>query len=201
MRNTATLLALRAGAVLFVTATGTAAQAAGAVPRPVPVHGIVDGYTLVRTARQYLGVRYVLGGTTPRAFDCSGFVGYVFKQHGIAVPRTAHEQSALGRRPDEGDLQPGDLLFFYGGEGAQHIAIYIGNDSIIHASSSSRRVKVDKLAGKGKDRSWFGQRLIAVRRLLPAEGTFTIPAWTALTAAAPNEGEDPFSDAGIPWLH
>jgi len=62
-------------------------------------------------------------------------------------------------------------------------------------------VKVDKLAGRGKDRSWFGQRLIAVRRLLPAEGTFTIPAWTALTAAAPNEGEDPFSDAGIPWLH
>ena len=107
MRNTATLLALRAGAVLFVTATGTAAQTAGALPRPVPVHGIVDGYTLVRTARQYLGVRYVLGGTTPRAFDCSGFVGYVFKQHGIAVPRTAHEQSALGRRPDEGDLQPG----------------------------------------------------------------------------------------------
>ena len=200
MRNLATLLALRAGAVLLVTATGAAAQAAEALPRPVSVRGVVDGYTIVSTARRYLGVRYVLGGTTPRAFDCSGFVRYVFESHGIVVPRTAHEQSALGRRPDDGDLQPGDLLFFYGGEGAQHIAIYIGNDSIIHASSSSKHVKVDKLAGKGKDRSWFGQRLIAVRRLLPAEGTFTIPAWTALTAAAPNEGEDPFSDSGLPWL-
>ena len=189
-----------AGAVLFATTTGLAAQAAPAVPRPVTVYGIVDGATVVRTAREYLGVRYVLGGTTPRAFDCSGLIRYVFQRHGIAIPRTAHEQSALGRRPDDGDLQPGDLLFFYGGEGAQHIAIYIGNDSIIHASSSSKRVKVDKLAGSGKERTWFGERLIAVRRLLPAYGTFTIPAWTALTAAGPNEGEDPFDSFSLPKL-
>jgi len=198
MRSLVTPLVLRTGAALCIAASGSAAQAAGAPSRPVPVHGIVDGATLVATARHYLGVRYVLGGTTPRAFDCSGFVRYVFEKHGIEVPRTAHEQSALGQRPDPGDLEPGDLLFFYGGEGAQHIAIYVGNDSIIHASSSFKRVRVDRLDGSGKRRTWFGLRLIAVRRLLPAEGTFTLPPSIALTAAGP--AVDPFESADLPVL-
>src|SRR5271156_1241300 len=91
----------------------------------VAVRGTVDGPAIVATARHYLGVRYVLGGTTPKAFDCSGFVRYVFASHGIALPRTAHEQAAIGEPPAVGDsLLPGDLLFFYGGQGAQHIAMY-----------------------------------------------------------------------------
>ena len=191
---------LRAGAVLCFAAADATAQRAAAVPARVQVHGIVDGATLVESARRYLGVRYLLGGTTPRAFDCSGYVRYVFRLHGLDVPRTAHEQSALGRRPEPGDLRAGDLLFFYGGEGAQHIAIYIGRDSIIHASSGGRRVKVDRLAGAGTQRSWFGQRLIAVRRLLPAEGVFQLPGALALSSAMPALGDDPFGSAGSPTL-
>jgi cell wall-associated NlpC family hydrolase len=186
------------GAV-FCAVTGAAAQSAAAVPRRVQVRGVVDGTTLLQTARGYLGVRYQFGGTTPRAFDCSGFVRYVFAQHGLAVPRTAHEQSALGRTPDPGDLRPGDLLFFYGGDGAQHIAIYAGEDSIIHASSTGRRVKMDKLAGVGTRRSWFGQRLIAVRRVLPAEGLFYLPgslAALSLMDSAPQD--DPFAPTPSP---
>jgi cell wall-associated NlpC family hydrolase len=183
-------LALFAGAV-FSFAAGAAAQSAAVMPRHIQVRGIVDGVTIVATARRYLGVRYVLGGTTPRAFDCSGFVRYVFQVHGLDFPRTAHEQSALGHRPASGDLQPGDLLFFYGGEGAQHIAIYVGNDSIIHASSGGKRVKIDKLAGTGMRRSWFGQRLIAVRRLLPAEGVFQLPGELALSSSFAAAVEDP----------
>ena len=176
-----------AGAAAFLAVAGASAQAAVAVPARIQVRGVVDGNTVVATARGYLGVPYVLGGSTPRAFDCSGFVRYVFQAHGLSVPRTAREQSALGQRPAAGDLQPGDLLFFYGGDGAQHIAIYIGHDSIIHASSGGRRVKLDKLAGTGTHRTWFGQRLIAVRRLLPAEGTFQLPgslAWSSLVGSS-----------------
>ena len=191
---------LWAGAALCIAASGAAAQRAAAVPARVRVTGIVDGATLVETARRYIGVPYVLGGTTPRAFDCSGFVRYVFQAHGLAIPRTAHEQSALGRRPDPGDLQPGDLLFFYGGDGAQHIAIYIGRDSIIHASSGSRHVKVDVLAGTGTHRSWFGQRLIAVRRLLPAIGTYTLPGSLAISVAVPAADRDPFEITEFPSL-
>lgn len=191
---------LGTGAALCIAASAAAAQRAAAAPSSAAVDGIVDGATLVETARRYLGVRYVLGGTTPHAFDCSGFVRYVFQQNGLAIPRTAHEQSGLGTAPAPGDLQPGDLLFFYGGEGAQHIAIYIGNDSIIHASSTSKRVKVDSLAGRGTKRSWFGQRLIAVRRLLPAQGTVRIPASLGFWAAVPAGADDPLAPAEPPSL-
>jgi cell wall-associated NlpC family hydrolase len=147
----------------------------------VPVHTVVQGMDVVQSARRFLGVPYRLGGTTPRAFDCSGFVRYVFALHGIALPRTAHEQAAVGEAPAAGDsLAPGDLLFFWGGQGAQHIAIYIGGDSIIHASSTAHRVRVDRLTKGGRlGRTWFNQRLIAVRRLLPEQGVSYVPATTS----------------------
>jgi NlpC/P60 family protein len=169
-----------AGAFALIVTQPVDAQQPTRIPPSVRVHGVVDGSTVVETARHYLGVRYVLGGTTPRAFDCSGFIRYVFAQHGLALPRTAHEQAALGIAPDQGRLEPGDLLFFYGGRGAQHIAMYIGGDSIIHASSSGHRVMLARLSGTGTHRTWFGQRLIAVRRVLPATGTFDLPASLAI---------------------
>ncbi|HVE78899.1 MAG TPA: C40 family peptidase [Gemmatimonadaceae bacterium] len=148
----------------------------------VAVRGPVAGDDIVRAARRQLGVRYVLGGTTPKAFDCSGLVRYVFAQYGLRLPRTAKEQAALGIAPFPGDLQSGDLLFFSGGKGAQHIAIYVGGDTIIHASSSARRVRLDVLSRRRGRPSWFSQRLVAVRRILPLEGTFYVPMATASTA-------------------
>jgi cell wall-associated NlpC family hydrolase len=182
----------------LLIALGAGAQAPRAhkpiVPttRLVAVRGQIDGQTIVSTAKHYIGVPYVLGGTTPRAFDCSGFVRYVFAQHGILLPRTAHEQAALGEAPSPGDtLQAGDLLFFYGGEGAQHIAMYVGGDTIIHASSVHHHVRLDMLTRSGLNRrTWFNQRLIAVRRLLPMEGlsyvpTSRPPTYSLTTAAKP----------------
>lgn len=168
------------GALALIVSPMLEAQTAPRSQPSVRVSGIVDGNTVVETARRYLGVRYVLGGTTPKAFDCSGFIRYVFALHGLTLPRTAHEQAAYGMAPDERSLEPGDLLFFYGGRGAQHIAMYIGGDSIIHASSSGHRVMLARLSGAGTHRSWFGQRLIAVRRVLPAAGTFELPASLAI---------------------
>ncbi len=186
----------------FVIALGAGAQAPRAYPSHlhavpaathlVAVRGEIDGQTIVSTAKRYIGVPYVLGGTTPRAFDCSGFVRYVFAQHGILLPRTAHEQAALGEAPEVGDtLQAGDLLFFYGKEGAQHIAMYVGGDTIIHASSVHHHVRLDVLTRADlRRRTWFDQRLIAVRRLLPMEGlsyvpTTTPPSYSLTTAAKP----------------
>lgn len=155
-----------------------AAASRASAPTMIPVKGVVHGTDIVRTAREYLGVRYVLGGTTPKAFDCSGFTRYVYARYGIPMPRTAREQAGVGIAPFPGDLRPGDLLFFYGGQGAQHIALYVGGDTIIHASSTGRRVKLDVMKSKGRGRSWFRNRLIAVRRVLPAQGTFHLPAWS-----------------------
>jgi peptidoglycan DL-endopeptidase CwlO len=122
---------------------------------------------LLTTAKRYLGTRYRLGGTKPSAFDCSGFVRFVFARHGIALPRTAREQSAAGQSivvgPDS--LRVGDLLFFRTKRGrASHVAIYAGGGRIIHASSGSRKVRYDDLQSpRGR---WFIERLTSVRRVL-----------------------------------
>ena len=137
---------------------------------------VVFGEEVVRTARRYVGAKYVWGGESPRGFDCSGFVQWVFARRGVAMPRTAREQAGVGNAPYPGDLRPGDLLFFWGGAGAQHVAIYAGGDSIIHASTRSRRVQVDRMRGTGMRRDWFGQRLIAVRRVMPVAAVAPSPA-------------------------
>lgn len=122
---------------------------------------------LLATAKRYLGTRYRLGGTKPSAFDCSGFVRYVFAKSGIALPRTAREQSAVGARVTLGadSLRVGDLLFFRTSRGrASHVAIYAGDGRIIHASAGSRRVRYDDLSSpRGK---WFIERLTGVQRVL-----------------------------------
>ena len=179
------LLSAAAPAIAPAQAAEPVADSARTTTPSAPgwVRTVVTGEDVVRTARRYLGVRYVLGGSTPRAFDCSGFVRWVFAQHGIELPRTAHEQAAVGDAPEPGDLRPGDLLFFWGGHGAQHIAMYVGGDTIIHASSRSRRVRLDRFSGSRLSPGWFGQRIIAVRRVLPLESY--VPAPSTVAAAGP----------------
>jgi len=123
--------------------------------------------TVLRTASRYLGTRYRFGGTKPGAFDCSGFVRYVFARHGVALPRTATEQSGEGHSIIVGvdSLALGDLLFFRTKRGAAtHVAIYAGDGRIIHASSGSRRVRYDDLMSpRGR---WFIEHLSSVRRVI-----------------------------------
>ena len=198
------LPALLAAVFFAHPALGQAGRTDTTAPSVVEIRGPVSGHDILRSARRFMGTPYVWGGTTPKAFDCSGFVQYVFAEYGISLPRTAKEQAGIGQAPRAGDLRPGDLLFFYGGQGAQHIAIYVGGDTIIHASSAARRVRLDVLSGPRTRETWFRKRLIAVRRVLPAEGVFRMPSSGPSSSALPattiasREDARPSRDASAP---
>jgi cell wall-associated NlpC family hydrolase len=121
--------------------------------------------SLVTLARQQLGRRYVLGGTSPdRGFDCSGLIRYVLAKLDIRVPRTAAQQERVGERiaKDTAELQPGDLVTFGRGSGASHIGIYVGDGRFIHASSTAGRVVESPLIRPParKIKPWRGARRI-----------------------------------------
>lgn len=94
--------------------------------------------SVIATAKQYIGVSYVYGGTTPSGFDCSGFVQYVFSKNGISLPRVSRDQYSTGKSVSFSNLQPGDLVFFSLAKNGvvDHVGIYVGNNQFINASSS-----------------------------------------------------------------
>ena len=107
-----------------------------------------NGSSVVEYAKQFLGTRYVYGGSSSKGFDCSGFTMYVFGQYGYSLPHTAtgQWQSGIGTRLwSVGALEPGDLVFFCdpsrsNGKACSHAGIYVGGGQFIHASSSKNGV-------------------------------------------------------------
>ncbi len=97
---------------------------------------------IVRTAQRYLGVRYRYGGATPRGFDCSGYVMYVYEKNGILLPRSVGSQYKAGRRIRTRQAKPGDLVFFKTSRKKRlsHVGIYMGGRRFIHAPRSGKRV-------------------------------------------------------------
>ena len=121
----------------------------------------ITGYEICRVASKYKGVPYVFGGTTPRGFDCSGYVQYVFRQKGAALTRTADTQALEGVAVSQKKLKPGDLVFFTTYEpGASHVGIYAGNNLFWNATSS-RGVMLSDLRD-----SYWGSRYYGARRVL-----------------------------------
>lgn len=104
---------------------------------------------LLATAKKYIGVKYLSGGTTPKGFDCSGYLQFVFKQNGFSLPRTADVQYKLGKYAPVSKLEAGDLVFFHTDKSGEisHCGIYLGNGKFIHASSS-KGIRIDELSNE-----------------------------------------------------
>ena len=117
------------------------------LPNPPPS---TLGGQAVQLAEQYLGVPYVWGGASPSGFDCSGLTMYVYGQLGVSLPHNAAAQYAVLPHVSEGDLEPGDLVFF---DGLGHVGIYIGGGMMIHAPHTGTVVQVASLSGGG---SFYG---------------------------------------------
>ncbi|WP_435795178.1 NlpC/P60 family protein [Nocardia aurea] len=102
------------------------------VPTPFAAPRKTSGEIAVEAARGKLGTNYGMGGTGPDTFDCSGLVKWSYAEAGVDTPRTSYDQLAAGTPVSREDLQPGDLVSYYGGD---HSALYAGNGMVIHAST------------------------------------------------------------------
>jgi cell wall-associated NlpC family hydrolase len=100
----------------------------------------IDGDRVIDIANNYGGVPYARGGTTPKGFDCSGYTQYVFAQMGISLPRVAASQYNWAEKISVSDRKPGDLMFWSGGGGIYHVAIYAGDDKMWDSPRPGRRV-------------------------------------------------------------
>ena len=104
--------------------------------------GSGSGSSVVNYATQFVGNPYVWGGTSlTSGADCSGFVQSVYANFGVSLPRTSYEQQNAGTEVSYADAQPGDLIC-YGG----HVAIYMGNGQIVHASNAKDGIKISNNA-------------------------------------------------------
>jgi cell wall-associated NlpC family hydrolase len=105
--------------------------------------------SLVKTAKDFIGVPYLWGGqSVDDGFDCSGLTMTVYQLNGLNLPRHSMRQFDAGTSISKNDLQKGDLVFF-AGKGTNrvsHVGIYIGNDKFIHASSQGKKIRIDCLS-------------------------------------------------------
>ena len=100
-------------------------------------------------AKKHLGEDYVWGGTNPGGFDCSGYMQYIYKKEGVAIPRTANQQSKVGKEISRFELKKGDLLFFLTDKSRNipitHVGMYLGDDKFIHAASKRKGIIISSL--------------------------------------------------------
>ena len=124
----------------------------------------ISGAEVVEYAKQYLGYKYVAGGSSPSiGFDCSGFTTYVYKHFGISLNRSSRDQIKNGVAVSKNNLQPGDILIFNGSSNTSigHVGIYVGGNDFIHAANSREGVIITSLSS-----SYYQKRYVGARRVI-----------------------------------
>lgn len=98
-------------------------------------------------AKEFIGNPYVWGGTSlTKGADCSGFVMKVFQKYGVKLPRNSRAQANCGTTIKVAEAKPGDLIFYAKGKTINHVAIYIGNGQVVHASSPKTGIKISNVS-------------------------------------------------------
>ena len=123
------------------------------------------GTRVCQYGAKYLGTPYRYGGSGPGGFDCSGFVGYVYKQHGYNLPRVAADIYGVGVAVDKANLRQGDLVFFKGRGTSyiNHVGIYVSNNQFIHSSSPRSGGVIYSYLNS----SYYSQTYVGAKRVLP----------------------------------
>ena len=123
------------------------------------------GAEVASYARQFLGIKYVLGGKTPESgFDCAGFTKYVYKNFGVTLGSIASAQNSIGADVAREDLKVGDLILFQNEEKTKigHTGVYLGNGEFIHAANPQRGVVIDNL----NTMSYYNTRFVNAKRIV-----------------------------------
>lgn len=101
---------------------------------------------ILQTAFHYLKTAYRIGGSGPAGFDCSGFTSFIFRKHGISLPRSSVDQAQEGKVVAQHELKPGDLVFFSTfRKGISHVGIFIANGLFIHSAGRGKGVSLDNI--------------------------------------------------------
>lgn len=129
-------------------------------PEPLSALGRLDSELVAIGAMSMLGTEYQLGARSSHAVDCSLLVQRIYRSIGLELPRTTREQMRHGRPVEASELQKGDLLFYRWQARNLHVAIYLDDGYILHASPKEGRVVITQI-----NPSWRN-RLVAARRLL-----------------------------------
>lgn len=119
---------------------------------PQAIKSAGNATKLIERAKSFVGTPYKWGGTGPLGFDCSGFTQYLYKELGINLPRVSYQQGTYGKRVGLDQLKPGDLVLWDNSSrnnGADHVAIYIGDGKVIHAPKPGDKVKISSIWDAG----------------------------------------------------
>ena len=129
----------------------------------IPDFDSMGGMAAVEVVKKYLGVPYVYGGTSPRGFDCSGLMQYVYAELGYKINRVADAQMQNGIAVAYEDLAPGDLVGFYSSPGSgyvSHIGMYVGEGMMIHAPHTGDVVRYASIVNNSYAKRFAGGRRI-----------------------------------------
>ncbi|HEY6896064.1 MAG TPA: C40 family peptidase [Rhodocyclaceae bacterium] len=165
MRSLTLLLAV--ATALSLTTPSALADETPATPQEESI-SFVQRYTAkaqsaIDQALDLVGIRYKRGGSLPEnGFDCSGFVGHVFREGlGLILPRTSKEISNTGEAVQKDELKPGDLVFFNTMRKAfSHVGIYLGNNQFVHAPRTGAQVRIEDMR-----ESYWAKRYNGARRV------------------------------------
>lgn len=118
----------------------------------LPQNATKNDIKAINLAKQYLGTPYVYGGESPKGFDCSGLLQYVWAKDGIEIPRTTYDQFKVGKAVPKSQLRAGDAVFFTGSDPLHglpgHVGMYIGAGKFIEAPHTGATVRISTLAGR-----------------------------------------------------
>ena len=126
-------------------------------------------HTVLLKGKKYIGTPYLWGGTTPKGFDCSGLIHYLYHQEGVNIPRNSREQ--FSRLQATSEPQPGDLVFFRKKGVINHVGLYLGGGRMLHAPQTGMRVRVENIK-RGK---WPG-RYAGARKAVKDKSAFILAA-------------------------